>query len=135
VSRYTHITTAAFGDTNLPLPMWVKLSRHCQPLPAAGDNQRFASSVQLATPTISAAIQIRGTAVAESLSLGTEGDLVFAVLPAKSMIKARKITLHGAVLHAVELAYDQSEMACAVLRFVAACADGNTDPVIAEDLP
>ncbi len=133
MDRYLHIQSLKFGLESLPLPLLVRLSRSVQAAPAGGDNDAFITSVQLDQTTVSAEIRIRGTAVAESLSLGQQGDLTFAVAPTCSGQSARSVTLAGAVLVGVDIGYEQGSMAVATLRFIAEAADGNTDPFSAED--
>ena len=133
MNRYMHIDAARFGAIDLPLPLSVKLVRCCQPLPAGGDAETFATSIQLGRPVISAEVRIRDTAVAESLPLGQAGTLAFTVAPTRGGQAGRTVSMEGAVLHAVELTYEQAAMACAVLRFAAEAPGGNQDPVAAED--
>jgi hypothetical protein len=133
MNRYTRIEDAAFGQTALPLVMSIKLTRHCAPLPAGGDDEFFATSVQLGRPLIAAEVRMRDTSVAESLALGQAATLSFRVCGTRKEQPGRSIQLQGAVLHSAELAYEQAAMACAVLRFVAAAPDGNQDPVESED--
>ena len=133
MNRYTRVENVSFGQTQLPLVLSVKLARHCQPLPAGGDNEFFATSVQLGRPLISAEVRLRDTAAAESLSLGQVATLAFSVGGASSGQAGRSVQLAGAVLHSMDLTYEQAAMACAVLRFVAAAPQGNQDPLTAED--
>ena len=133
MNRYTRVENVSFGSTELPLVLSVKLARHCQPLPAGGDDEFFATSVQLGRPLITAEVRLRDTAAAESLSLGQIATLAFRVGGASSGQAGRNVQLEGAVLHSMELAYEQATMACAVLRFAAAAPHGNQDPLIAED--
>jgi hypothetical protein len=133
MNRYTRVENVSFGQAQLPLVLSVKLTRQCQPLPAGGDSDFFATSVQLGRPLISAEVRLRDTAAAESLALGQIATLTFSVGGASSGQAGRSIQLQGAVLHSMELTYEQAAMACAVLRFVAAAPQGNQDPVIAED--
>ena len=133
MARYGRIESATFGQTALPLPLSVRIERRAEAIPAAGQNDVFATSIQLGTPSIRAEVRIRGTAVAEGLSLGQRDTLSFVIAPSQSGQDGRKVTLTGAVLMAVELAYDQSSMAVATLRFVAEAASGTTDPFSAKD--
>ena len=133
MNRYTRIEGASFGQTELPLVMSIKLARHCPPLPAGSDHEFFATSMQLGRPLITAEVRMRDTAVAESLSLGQVATLSFSVGGTQQEQPGRSVQLEGAVLHSVELSYEQATMACAVLRFVVAAPDGNQDPLIAED--
>lgn len=130
--RYQRITAVTFGALELPLPMSVRLYRSAEPQLARGDGDLFATSVQLSSPQITAEVRIRGTAVAETLSLGQCGSLTFTVAPAQSGQASRTVTLGGAVLTAVELAYEQTAMAAATLRFAAEATDG-ADPFHAEE--
>jgi hypothetical protein len=124
-----------FGQTPLPLPLSVKVTRRAEPLPLGGDADDFATSVQLDTPAILAEVRVRGTAAAEALSLGRQATLAFTVAPAESGKPSRTIALAGAVLVAVELSYEQSALATATLRFAAEAGDGETDPFSAENAP
>lgn len=133
MERYQRITSVTFGALALPLPLSVRLSRKAEPQAARGDNDLFATSVQLAAPQMVAEVRIRGTAAAESLSLGQRGTLAITVAPAEAGKASRTITLAGAVLTAVELAYEQASMAAATLRFTAEAAAGNTDPFSTEE--
>lgn len=133
MDRYVRIESATFGQTELPLPVSVRLSRHAEAKTSGGDNDLFVTSVQLAQPVIAAEVRIRGTAAAEGLSLGTKETLSFTVGPTRHGQAARTITLSGAVLQAVELTYEQAAIAVATLRFVAEADTGTTDPFSAED--
>ena len=131
--RYLSIKRACFDGNGLPLPVSLRLSRWAEPKPAASDGDVYATSVELAAPRLTAELTIRGTAVAEALWLGQEGDLACTIAAAKSGSADRDITLAGAVLVAIELSYQQSAMATATLRFVAEADDGMQDPFSAED--
>jgi hypothetical protein len=133
MSRYTHIESLTFGQTSLPLPLSVRLSRKAEAIPAVSDSDAFATSIQTSVPTLVAEVRIRGTATAEDLSLGQQENLSFTVAATDSGTSSRTITLTDAVLTAVELAYEQSEMATVLLRFVAEAGDGNQDPFSAEN--
>jgi len=133
MSRYRHVQSVTFGETLLPLPMSVRLSRRAETAPAAGDDEAFATSVQLRPATIAAEVRIRGTAVAEMLELGQQETLSLTVTPTQDGASSRTVTIAGAVLSDVELEYDQASMATARLRFVAEASDGNTNPYTAED--
>ena len=135
MGRYTRIESVTFGQTSLPLPLTVKISRKTDAKAATGDDESFATSVQISQAVLIAEVRIRGTATAEDLSLAAQGNLSFTVKPAQSQGSSRTITLSGAVLTAVELSYEQSAMATALLRFVAEAGDGNQDPFSAEDAP
>lgn len=130
--RYDRIESVTFDGDALPLPLSVRLSRRGEPLPAAGDGEPFATSVQLGAATIAAEIRLRGLAAAEELILGCRGDLAI-VLGAADGYHRRTVRLFGAVLVAVEHAYEQAAMATALLRFVAEAADGDEDPFVAEE--
>ena len=133
MDRYTRIQSVTFGQTALPLPLSVRLRRHCEAAPAGGDADLFATSVQLNRPSLVAEVRVRGTNVAEALTLGQKDTLSVTVAPARSGQAGRTITLAGAVLASMELIYEQASMAMARLRFVAESADGATDPFSAED--
>ena len=133
MARYVHIASATFDEVPLPLPLSVRLSHRAEPTPAAGDNDAFATSIQLGVPVIVAEVRIRGTATAEGFSLGQQGTLSFTIAPGQSGSAPRTITLAGAVLVAVELAYEQASMATATLKFVAEAENGTTNPFSAEE--
>jgi hypothetical protein len=133
MDRYSRISWAKFGTTSLPLVLWAKVTRRAEPQVGAGDGDKFATSVQMGPPLLSAEVRIRGTTAAEALTLGSQGDLTLEILPAAKAGTARTITLAGAVLTAIELQYEQSEMATANLKFVAESRDGQGDPFGAED--
>jgi hypothetical protein len=133
MERYLGISSVAFGQTPLPLPLSVRVTRQVQLEPAAGDADLYATSVQLTRPTIAAEVRIRDTAAPEGMSLGQKADLSFTIAPAQSGAPGRRVTLSGAVLVAVELAYEQSSLATATLRFVCESQDGQTDPFAAEE--
>ena len=135
MSRYGKIESVSFGQIDLPLPLSIKLTRQSEALPAAGESDSFATSLQLSQPKIMAEVRVRGTAVAESLTVGDAGTLAFTISPTSEAQRSRRVTMQGAVLCSVELVYEQTSMACAALSFVAAAPDGNQDPVTAEDLP
>ena len=135
MERYQRITSVAFDQTALPLPLSVRLSRRAEPQPAAGDSDGFATSVQLGCPLIVAEVRIRGTAAAEGLSLGARGTLALTIAPTGGGQPSRTVTLIGAILTAIELSYEQTSMASATLRFVAEADDGDTDPFSAEEAP
>ena len=133
MDRYVRIQSVTFGETSLPLPVSVRLSRHSEAKAAAGDNDAFATSVEISQPTVIAEVRLRATAPAEGLTLGQQADLSFTVAPTRSGCPGRTVTLSGAVLVTVELSYKQSDMATALLRFVAEADDGNQDPFSAGD--
>jgi len=134
MSRYRQIQSVSFGETSLPLPMSVRLSRRAETAPAVADNEAFATSVQILPAAIVAEVRIRGTAVAEALELGQQATLGFTVAPAQSDAPSRSVTITGAILSDVELEYDQASMATARLRFVAEASDGSTNPYTAEEV-
>jgi len=133
--RYQGISSVAFGQTDLPLALSVRLTRQGQAEPAGGDGDFFATSVQLARPAVAAEVRLRDTAVAEDLALGAQGDLSFVVGATQDEASARLITLAGAVLVAVELNYEQNSSAVAVLKFQAEAPDGAADPFAAQEAP
>ncbi len=135
MGRYTRIGSVEFDSSPLPLPVSVRVSRRAEPLPASGDNHAFATSVETATPVFSAEVRIRDTSAAEQLDLGQRGDLGFTVRAAEQDKPHRRVTLKGAVLLAVELAYEQTEAADATLRFVAEAETGSQEPFSAGDQP
>jgi len=133
MARYGPIESVRFGGADVPLPVSVRLSRSAAPLPAADAHAAFATSVQTDLPVLTAEVRTRATAVAEGLALGTRGDLVLTIAPAAAGIPARVVTLAGAVLVAIEHAYEQTSPATALLRFAAEADAGDTDPFHAED--
>ncbi len=132
MDRYMRIQSVTFDGTTLPLPLSVRLFRTAEAKPAIGDNDVFATSVEISQPHLAAEVRIRGTAIAEGLSLGQQGDLAFTVAPTTSQGSPRTVTLSGAVLIAIELSYEQAAMATAVLRFAAEASNGNQEPFSAE---
>ncbi len=133
MNRFGRIASATFGATNLPLPLSVKLSRRAEANSIGGDNDAFVTSVQLAGTSMAAELRIRGTAVAEGLSLGQQATLTCTLTPASSGQSGRTITLSGAVLVGIDLDYEQTSMATATLRFLAESAGADSDPFAAED--
>jgi hypothetical protein len=126
--RYTKILSATFGSGPLELPMSLKLVRSAQPQPAAGDGQHFIASVEIARPIVLAELRIRGIASAEAMSLGQRDHLAVTLGPATAGEPNRKVSLRRAVLLAVELDYQQTAAASALLRFAAEANDDDTDP-------
>ena len=133
MGRYVRIQSVTFGQTELLLPLSVRLSRHSEASPARSDNDLFATSIEIVQPALVAEVRIRDTAVAEDLSLGQQGDLSFTVCSTTSGGSSRVVELSDAVLVSVELAYEQSAMATALLRFVAESDDGAQEPFSAEN--
>ena len=133
MGRYSRIENATFGDLALANPLSVRISRRAQAHVSGGDGEAFSTSVQIDRPTIAAEIRIRDIKAADGLSLGSQGDLSFTVGASRDGGTPRTVCLEGAVLTSVELAYEQSAMATAVLRFLAESADGASDPFSAED--
>ena len=115
------------------MPLSVRIVRQGQVMQACGDDEFFSTNVQLTKASVSAEIRLRGTSAAECLQLGQCDTLSLTLKPASADQPQRLVQLEGAVLASVELAYDQSAPACAVLRFVAESSDGLTDPLDAED--
>ncbi|MGA2265407.1 MAG: hypothetical protein ABSH10_03140 [Phycisphaerae bacterium] len=134
MNRYVCIKSLTFDGSPLPLPLSVRLSRQCQASPAGGDGDLFATSVQIARPSLNVEVRIRDTSVTETLPLGRRGTLSFVVAAASGQ-GGRQITIAGAVLTAVELSYEQIAPAVATLRFLAETDDGLTDPMQAEVSP
>jgi hypothetical protein len=131
--RYGRIECMSFGQTALPLPLSVRIGRVADVAPARGQNDAFATSVQMTAPRLTAEVRIRGTAVAEALTPGEQDTLTFTIAPTESGQSGRSVALAGAVLTAVELAYEQAGLATAVLRFVAEADPGTVSPFSAED--
>ena len=132
MERYTQIQSVAFGETTLPLPLSVRLLRTTDPQPAYGNHEIYATSVQILRPVFIAEVRIRHSVTAETLSLGQKADLSFTATPASAEGSPRTITLSGAVVTSIDLVYEQSKMATALLRFAAEAADGNQEPFSAE---
>lgn len=133
MNRYSHINSLMFGQTALPLPLSVRVGRSVQATSAGSDKGVFATSVQTDKAAVTVEIRLRGTAAAESLSLGEQGDLSFSVSPTRSGQSPRDITIDGAVLVASDISYAQDAMAVATLRFLAEADDADTEPFTAED--
>jgi len=133
MERYCGILSASFGDIPLPLPVWVRVSRRAEALPTGGDGDTYQTDVRLARPLPVATVRLRGTAAAESRTLGEYGTLTFTVAPAASDQAGRTISLAGAVLSGIDLHYSQAGMAEAELRFVVEAPQGAVDPFQAED--
>jgi len=126
MARYTRILSAAFDGETLNLPVAAKISRRSGPLPAAGDDQSFPTSVQIAAAELSAEVRIRDIAIAEGLSLGREGSLSMVIAEADNANASRTVTLNPATLVGCELKYSQASVAEAVLHFAAGSTDGIT---------
>ncbi len=135
MGRYYRIQAASFGDTDLPLVVSARVSRQAEPLPAAGSDHRFATSVQLRPAGVAVELRLRATRVAEGLTVGDRAELRFTAMPADASSPMRQVTVAGAVVTAVEIGYAQNAPAVATLRFAAESADGLTDPAAAEDAP
>lgn len=133
MNRYTRIEAVTFGQTSIPLPIAARVSRQTIPQPAQGDADRFATSIEISDPVLTAEIRVRGTATAEEFSLGQQEDLLITVAPTTGTGSSRNITLSAAILISVELTYEQSAIATAVLRFVAEASDGQQEPFSVED--
>ncbi len=133
MNRYSHINSLMFGQTALPLPISVRVGRSVNAMAADTDEGVFATSVQTGPAAVTVEIRLRGTAVAESLALGTQGDISFTISPTRSGQQAREVTVSGAVLVASDISYAQDAMAVAILRFAAEADDANTEPFNAED--
>jgi len=132
MTRFANIVSACFDAVELPLPMSARIGRRSQPLPAAGDDDRFTRSVQLAPAMLTAEVTLRGIAAAEGLTLGQSGDLSLTLGSTQAGQLSRVIRLGVAVLYDIELTYTQQGMARATLKF-AAQAGGNNDPFEAHD--
>ena len=134
MSRYTQILSADFGNTRLSLPMSLRLSRSAQPQPAAGDGQRFIASIEIARPIVLVELRLRGIASAEALTLGQTDRLAVTLGPAAKDMPNRIVSLQRAVLVAIELDYQQTTAATALLQFAAEATD-DTDPFSAQEQP
>jgi hypothetical protein len=128
VNRYSRILSARFGEKALGLPLACRIGRVAAASPAGGDGDAFATSVQVATPVLTAELRIRDTASAESLTLGQCAELSLVIGAAAGDGLARRVRLAGAVLTGVELDYPQTGAASAVLKFAAQAASGAIDP-------
>lgn len=134
MERTTRILSVSFASQPLGLPMWARLSRKAQPLPApTGDADRFTRGTQFAPPTILIEIKIRDVAAAEVLSPGQQDTLCLQVAAASAASPDRTIEITSALLLAVELEYAQGTPAAAVLRFEAQTTDGQTNPFSAQE--
>jgi hypothetical protein len=134
MKRYSRILSAALDAAELPLPVSFRVSRSLEASPAAGDADAFVSSVQASRGSLVAELRMRDTSAAENLPLGQSGTLTVRLAPAGADHAGRTVTLRGAVLTGVDLAYDQSAMASATLRFTVESPDGE-NPFAAEDAP
>lgn len=132
MNRYKNIANVSFDGRELLLPLSVKVSRQSTPLPACSDSDIFPTSIQLGLPVVAVELRLRGIAGAEGLALGEAGTLAFTIGPAAGSQAGRSISIEQAVLHAIEVDYQQAALAVAVLRFAAA-SDGRQDPFSAED--
>ena len=133
MERYGAIENATFGETDLPLPISVRLLRRAQAQPAAGDSDAFQTSIQLDPPATCVEVRIRDTAVAESLSLGQVDALSVQLGPTRSGQSRRTVSITNAVLTGIELQYEQNAPASAKLSFVAETTDGSIDPFSAQE--
>ncbi len=131
MGRYTRIISATFGQTALPLPVSIRLSRHAGALATGADSDSFATSIQLDRPILTAEVRIRDIAAAEALTLGDIATLSFTIASAEGQ-QARIVSLVGSVLTDVRLSYEQSGMATAELKFAAEAQSGAIDPFAAE---
>ena len=134
MARYSRILSADFGQTALPLPVSLRLARRAEALPAAGQDAAFPTSVQTATRMVTAELRMRAVAVAESLLVGDRRTLTVRIGAADGGA-GRTVRMDGAVLTAVEIAYDQTAPAVATLRFTAEAPDGTAEPFAAEETP
>jgi len=133
MDRYSHVKSVTFGQTTLPLPLSVRVGRSVQTLSSGSDEGMFATSVQTDKAAVTVEIRLRGTAAAESLSLGQQGDISFTISPTRSGQSSRDISITDAVLVASDINYQQDAMAVATLRFLAEADNANTEPFTAED--
>ncbi len=134
MGRYSRIESVTFGQTSLPLPLSVRLSRRTEAMPSASNNDIFVTSVQVDPVMVAAEVRFRDTSAAEGLSLGQQGDLSFTTGPTQSGQAPREITLAGAVLVAVDLMYEQGAVATATAKFVAEADSGSADPFSSEEV-
>ncbi|MFW6133074.1 MAG: hypothetical protein ACOC8F_04200 [Planctomycetota bacterium] len=77
MTRYGRIESIAFGATDLPLPVSVRVARRADARPAGGQTDRFATSVELAAARAEVEVRLRGTAAAEALDLAATATLRF----------------------------------------------------------
>jgi hypothetical protein len=132
--RIDSITQASFDGVPVALVLSARVGRSAAPKPLASDYARFATSVQIGTPVLTAELRTRDVATAESLALGRAGRLEFTTAATAAEQPARRVTLDGAVLYAAELVYEQASAAVAVLRFMLESGDALTDPFAAQEV-
>ncbi len=133
MTRYARIESLRFGATALPLPISVRVTRRAGVRAAAGAGDRYASSVEFDGCRVEAEVRLRGTAAAENLAPGEEGTLAFTVSAMRAGASGRSVRISGAVLTSIEIAYEQTSAAVAVLRLTAESDGGAHDPHAAED--
>jgi len=133
MERYGVISGITFGQTSLALPMSLRVTRQAQARPAASDDERFPTSVELDRPAIGVEVMTRDTAAAEGLSLGQSGMLSIDLAGTRAGQAGRSISIDHAVLTGIELHYEQACPASVRLTFHAEAGDGNTDPFSAEE--
>lgn len=133
MDRYSRIRSATFDSIVLPLPLSARVGRHAEAAVKNGDGGPFAGSVEFTGEQVRAEIEIRGVAVAETLTLGRQGDLSLVIDGAASGQAARTITLAGAVLLGIEHVYGRQTFASARLTFIAQSDTDTIDPFAAED--
>jgi len=131
--RYQNIIDITFGQVALPLPVSACIRRSAEASPAGNDCDGFATDVEILKQATVAEVHLRGTAAAEELSIGQQGNLQLLVSACRSDSPGRTITLPGAVLTAIELLYQQSAMASAKLTFNVEAANGTQEPFVAGD--
>ncbi len=133
MERFGDIVSVTFGQTDLSLPVSVRVLRRAQPRPAGGDSDAFPTSIQLDRPVMEIEVRLRGTDVAESLSVGQAEVLTAHLAPTRSGQAGRTVSIDKAVLVRIELHYEQSTPASATLGFCAASPDGGLDPFAAQE--
>ena len=133
MERYGAISSIAFGEVSLSLPMSVRVFRRAEADAAGCDSDRFATSAELAQPVIGLEVRTRDTAAAEGLSLGQAGLLVVELAGTRAGQTGRSVSIDQAVLTGIELHYAQAAPASVKLTFLAEATDGNTDPFFAQE--
>jgi len=133
MERYSGIQSVTFGQTTLPLPVSIRVSRQAEPKPAGRDSDAFTSSVELGRGALGIEVRIRDTSAAEGLWPGQTGALSFQLGPTRSGQSPRSISISSAVLVSIELEYEQTGPTGACLSFLAESEDGQTDPFSAQE--
>lgn len=134
MARYSRIESVQFDGVVLPLPVSVKTNRSAAVAPRCDDARVYESSVQLHDAWVTAEFTCRGLAVADSLSLGQQGDCVIDLRDASGS-GGRRMTLHSAVVVDIRTSCDQRQPAETVVRLRAQADDVHTTPYQTEVTP